>query len=65
MRGTGGHRARSAQPGQGGQAVSTGCAYDNHFVSVITIKDRKITHWRDCLDPAAVFDAIGRPAHPE
>ncbi|MER8157598.1 sigma-70 family RNA polymerase sigma factor [Streptomyces sp. NPDC094472] len=50
---------------RGGQAVSTGCAYDNHFVSVITIKDRKITHWRDCLDPAAVFDAIGRPAHPE
>jgi len=45
-----------------GRAVSTGRAYDNHFVSVITIKDRKITHWRDYLDPVAVFDAVGWPA---
>ena len=44
-----------------GQAVSTGHAYDNHFVSVITIKDRKVTHWRDYLDPIAVFDALGWP----
>ena len=46
-----------------GRAVRTGRAYDNHFVCVITIKDRKITHWRDYLDPVAVFDAIGWPAH--
>jgi uncharacterized protein len=45
-----------------GQAVSTGRAYDNHFVSVITITDRKITRWRDYLDPVAVFDATGWPA---
>jgi ketosteroid isomerase-like protein len=45
-----------------GRAVSTGRAYDNHFVSVITITDRKITHWRDYLDPVAVFDAVGWPA---
>jgi uncharacterized protein len=44
-----------------GQAVHTGRAYDNHFVSVITIKDRCITHWRDYLDPVAVFDALGWP----
>ncbi|MEV6171483.1 nuclear transport factor 2 family protein [Streptomyces sp. NPDC051954] len=44
-----------------GQAVHTGRAYDNHFVSVITIKDRKVTHWRDYLDPVAVFNAIGWP----
>ena len=25
--------------------------------------DRKVTHWRDYLDPVAVFDAIGWPAH--
>ncbi|WP_129766514.1 nuclear transport factor 2 family protein [Streptomyces sp. L-9-10] len=42
-----------------GRAVATGRPYDNHFVSVITIRDRKITHWRDYLDPLAVFDAIG------
>jgi uncharacterized protein len=45
-----------------GRAVGTGQAYDNHFISVITIKDRKITHWRDYLDPVAVFDAVGWPA---
>jgi uncharacterized protein len=47
-----------------GRAVRTGRAYDNHFVSVITIKDRRVTHWRDYLDPVAVFDAVGwPPAH--
>lgn len=45
-----------------GQAVRTGRTYDNHFVSVITIKDRKVTHWRDYLDPVAVFNALGWPA---
>jgi uncharacterized protein len=45
-----------------GQAVQTGRSYDNHFVSVITIKDRKVAHWRDYLDPVAVFDALGWPA---
>lgn len=45
-----------------GQAVRTGRTYDNHFVSVITIKDRKVAHWRDYLDPVAIFNAIGWPA---
>jgi ketosteroid isomerase-like protein len=44
-----------------GQAVRTGRTYDNHFVSVITIKNRKVTHWRDYLDPVAIFNAIGWP----
>ncbi|MFT9474106.1 hypothetical protein [Streptomyces sp. 11-1-2] len=48
-----------------GQAVGTGHTYGNHFVSVITIKDRKIAHWRDYLAPVAVFDAVGRPPHRE
>jgi ketosteroid isomerase-like protein len=42
-----------------GRAVATGRPYSNRFVSVITIRDRKITHWRDYLDPLAVFDALG------
>jgi ketosteroid isomerase-like protein len=42
-----------------GRAVATGRPYTNHFVSVITIRDRKVTHWRDYLDPLAVFDALG------
>ncbi|WP_433560914.1 hypothetical protein ACQP1O_25055 [Nocardia sp. CA-151230] len=28
---------------------------------MLTITDRKIVHWRDYLDPLAVFDAIGWP----
>jgi ketosteroid isomerase-like protein len=45
-----------------GRAVRTGQAYDNRFVSVITIKDRRVTHWRDYLDPVAVFNAVGWPS---
>ena len=44
-----------------GHAVSTGAPYVNRFISVITITDRKITRWRDYLDPIAVFDALGWP----
>ncbi|MCF3131187.1 nuclear transport factor 2 family protein [Streptomyces olivochromogenes] len=44
-----------------GTSVQTGRPYDNRFVSVVTIKDRKVTHWRDYLDPIAVFDAQGWP----
>jgi ketosteroid isomerase-like protein len=42
-----------------GTVVSTGAPYVNRFVSVVTIKDRKIVHWRDYLDPLAVFAALG------
>jgi ketosteroid isomerase-like protein len=44
-----------------GESVRTGRPYDNRFVSIITVKDRKVTHWRDYLDPIAVFDASGWP----
>jgi len=33
----------------------TGKAYNNRFCSIITIKDRKITHWRDYMDSLAVM----------
>ena len=46
-----------------GHVVPTGAPYANHYISVLTIVDRKITHWRDYLDPLAVFDATGWPAH--
>jgi ketosteroid isomerase-like protein len=46
-----------------GRVVATGNEnYQNRFVSIITIKDRKIVHWRDYLDPIAVFDAVGWPS---
>ena len=44
-----------------GRVVSTGVPYTNRYISVLTITDRKITHWRDYLDPVAVFDALGWP----
>jgi uncharacterized protein len=48
-----------------GRAVRTGAAYSNRYVSVLTITERKVTRWRDYLDPIAVFDAVGWPAsHP-
>ena len=44
-----------------GTSVRTGRPYDNRFVSIVTINDRKVTHWRGYLDPVAVFDAAGWP----
>ena len=46
-----------------GRVVSTGAPYNNRYISVLTITDRKVTHWRDYLDPVAVFDALGWPSH--
>ncbi|MGA3149877.1 MAG: nuclear transport factor 2 family protein [Acidimicrobiales bacterium] len=48
-----------------GQSVETGRPYDNRFVSVVTIKDSKVTWWRDYLDPVAVFDVSGWPQNPD
>ena len=47
-----------------GTVVSSGAPYVNRFISVITVKDRKITHWRDYLDPLAVFAAFGTTPAP-
>ena len=44
-----------------GYVVATGAPYRNHYISVLTIHDRKVTGWRDYLDPIAVFDAVGWP----
>ena len=44
-----------------GTSVQAGRPYHNRFVSVITVKDRKVAHWRDYLDPVAVFEAAGWP----
>jgi len=44
-----------------GRAVASGRPYANRYVSVITLRERKVVHWRDYLDPVAVFEAIGWP----
>jgi uncharacterized protein len=41
-----------------GTTVHNGKPYLNRFISVITVKDRKIVHWRDYLDPLLVIDAF-------
>jgi ketosteroid isomerase-like protein len=40
-----------------GRKIRTGKAYDNRFISVVTIEDRKIVHWRDYMDSLAAFTA--------
>ena len=46
-----------------GKVVATGASYGNRYISVLTLRDREVVHWRDYLDPLAVFDALGWPQH--
>ena len=48
-----------------GETVQTSRPYNNRFASVVTVKDGKVAHWRDYLDPIAVFDAAGWPDPPD
>jgi len=41
-----------------GQAVRTGKLYENRFVSVVTIEDRKIVGWRDYMDSLAAMSSL-------
>jgi ketosteroid isomerase-like protein len=41
-----------------GRVVATGNPYGNRYVSVIILKDRKVSLWRDYLDPLRVFAAL-------
>ncbi len=43
-----------------GKILSTGGAYDNRLISVITIDERKIVHWRDYMDSLAAWTALNR-----
>jgi ketosteroid isomerase-like protein len=44
-----------------GRVVATGRPYANRYISVLTIRAGEVVHWRDYLDPIAVFDALGWP----
>ena len=46
-----------------GRVVATGAPYANRYISVLTITGRKVSRWRDYLDPVAVFNALGWPSH--
>jgi ketosteroid isomerase-like protein len=41
-----------------GKVVATGHPYSNRYISVITVKDRRVSHWRDYLDPLRVLSAL-------
>ena len=41
-----------------GKILSTGVPYDNRLISVVTIEDRKIVHWRDYMDSLAASTAL-------
>ena len=41
-----------------GDAVGSGKVYENRFISVVTIKDRRIVGWRDYMDSLAAMSAL-------
>jgi uncharacterized protein len=43
-----------------GKIVATGASYDNRFVSIITIENKKIVRWRDYMDSLAAWLALDR-----
>jgi ketosteroid isomerase-like protein len=45
-----------------GKIIATGARYDNRFISVITIEDKKIVHWRDYMDSLAAWNALNHDA---
>jgi ketosteroid isomerase-like protein len=42
-----------------GRILSNGTPYDNRLISVVTIENRKIVHWRDYMDSLAAWTAPG------
>jgi uncharacterized protein len=43
-----------------GRIIRTGASYDNRFISVVTIEDRKIVQWRDYMDSLTAMNGLGQ-----
>jgi len=41
-----------------GKILYSGARYDNRLISVVTIENRKIVHWRDYMDSLAAWTAL-------
>ena len=41
-----------------GRVVGSGAAYENRFVSIVTVENRKIVHWRDYMDSLAAMRSL-------
>jgi ketosteroid isomerase-like protein len=44
-----------------GKVLSSGAPYDNRFISVVTIENRKTVRWRDYMDSLAAWTALNSP----
>ena len=44
-----------------GTILATGVTYNNRFCSIINVKNRKITGWRDYMDSLAAWNALRPP----
>ena len=47
--------------GYGKTILSNGSPYDNRLISVVTIENRKIVHWKDYMDSLAAWTALNSP----
>jgi len=47
-----------------GKVVPTSAAYGNRYISVLTLRNREVVHWRDYLDPGVV-DAAEKTLSPD
>ena len=45
-----------------GRVLATGVRYDNRFVSIVTIENRRIVRWRDYMDSLAAWTALNQRA---
>jgi ketosteroid isomerase-like protein len=43
-----------------GKIIRTGASYDNRFISVVTIGNRKIVQWRDYMDSLTAMTALSQ-----
>ena len=41
-----------------GRVVGSGAAYENRFVSIVTVENRTIVHWRDYMDSLSAMRAL-------
>ena len=41
-----------------GRVVASGAAYENRFVSIVTLENRKIVRWRDYMDSLSAMRAL-------
>lgn len=42
-----------------GQGVATGAPYDQRYISVVTLREGRIAHYRDYWNPLVVLTALG------